>query len=611
MAKGTVTRKVQYQVEADAKGFVKTFRRVAKEVEKTESKTKKLDHTVKKTERSTKDLAGAWQGFRKTAQGSGTVLGQITNDLSDLGEGILEVSSASGGLGTVTVALGAVGAAAVAQTALMAGLVTAFFRATMALDGLVTEAVDAAREMEELGIVLDDDVRANLDAAEAASLRLHAGFDLLQIKMATELTPTFVGMSNALVTATYNVGELTSATTTLKDDAIDGLAESLGYNEESIEGWRELIGGGVEVAEAFAKATALNATGLSLLTPLFTENADEALAQAGAIDDARVSTELSTEAVKLAAEAEKEKRDAIRESMLADREQEEGKKKDMEAQRRRADERAKIVDRAISDEERRVDAIIRHLEREQKAQEITDAKAAALAKKGTAGIIASNEAKAAAADAYTVARQSQSADMITMAVAEHQQLKDLAISLLQVKIDSLDTSTRAGRAEAMKMFAAQKALAISQAVVTTALAVNQNLGAYPLPWAWIPAGIAMAAGTANIALIAAQQPNFAVGGVVPQSVLGNPGSVAGHGLVQAAPGEAFLNTGATRDIGGQRGVDDANRRMGGGGGMSITVIQKYNHRAFGAFTEDHLQMDTPMSRRFDRGKKPGHSRGRF
>lgn len=89
---------------------------------------------------------------------------------------------------------------------------------------------------------------------------------------------------------------------------------------------------------------------------------------------------------------------------------------------------------------------------------------------------------------------------------------------------------------------AQKAVAITQAIVNTALAVTQALGSAPPPASFILAGAAGAAGAIEIATIAAQQ--FEKGGVIEGNSHAKGGvraSVKGAPDVELEGGEVVIN----------------------------------------------------------------------
>lgn len=174
--------------------------------------------------------------------------------------------------------------------------------------------------------------------------------------------------------------------------------------------------------------------------------------------------------------------------------------------------------------------------------------------------------------------------------------------LTQARLENIDTTTEAGKTEASRMFATQKGLAIVTALIDGALATSKAFAQFGPPPS--PAGIAAAAAaaaqtSAAVALIAAQKPEFPMGGIVPSM---------DHRLISAQPGEAVLNRQAVDRL-GPSGVDALNNGRGGVG--EVVVINRYEHRVFSAFVADHLAQGGPLSNALNRRSgPPGHSRRR-
>ena len=119
-----------------------------------------------------------------------------------------------------------------------------------------------------------------------------------------------------------------------------------------------------------------------------------------------------------------------------------------------------------------------------------------------------------------------------------------------------------------------------------------------------PLGIAAAAAagiatTASLATIAAQQPEFPMGGIVPS---------IDHRLIAAQPGEAVLNRAAVDRL-GPSGVDALNN--GHAAPAQIVITQQYEHRVFDVFVSDNLAEGGPLAAALNkRSGPPGHSRRR-
>jgi hypothetical protein len=121
------------------------------------------------------------------------------------------------------------------------------------------------------------------------------------------------------------------------------------------------------------------------------------------------------------------------------------------------------------------------------------------------------------------------------AVGLTQSLISSSDQLLQARLQNIDTSTSAGRAEAEQMFNVQKSLAIVSVIIDGAMAVSKAFGQF----GW-PAGIA------------SQKPQFPMGGIVPSM----DAPSLDHQLIAAQPGEAVLNRSAVDRL-GPSGVDAA------------------------------------------------------
>ena len=100
-------------------------------------------------------------------------------------------------------------------------------------------------------------------------------------------------------------------------------------------------------------------------------------------------------------------------------------------------------------------------------------------------------------------------------------------------------------------------------------------------------------------MIAAQKPEFPMGGIVPS---------LDHQLISAQPGEAVLNREAVNRL-GPSGIDALNNGRAGVG--EVVVVNRYEHRIFDAFMADHLAQGGPLVNALNRRSgPPGHSRRR-
>jgi hypothetical protein len=182
------------------------------------------------------------------------------------------------------------------------------------------------------------------------------------------------------------------------------------------------------------------------------------------------------------------------------------------------------------------------------------------------------------------------------------QLVDSAHDLASARIESMGDVQAAGKSEAKRMFKIQKALAMVGVALDGAQAVIKafaQFGPPPSPLGIAAAAAAGIATTASLATIAAQQPEFPMGGIVPS---------IDHRLIAAQPGEAVLNRAAVDRL-GPSGVDALNN--GHAAPAQIVITQQYEHRVFDVFVSDNLAEGGPLAAALNkRSGPPGHSRRR-
>jgi hypothetical protein len=162
------------------------------------------------------------------------------------------------------------------------------------------------------------------------------------------------------------------------------------------------------------------------------------------------------------------------------------------------------------------------------------------------------------------------------------QLESNSENMTESDKDALKQRIADQRQAAIAMFNVTKAAKLAEAVVNTAAAVTQALGSAPPPLSLINAGIAGAAGGAQIAAIAAQQPAFHSGGMVPDEV-----------PARLVAGEAVLSR-VGRNVIGDEQIRAANA------GMQpmerpLVVVQQYRHRVYNDFARDNLRLGGPLA----------------
>jgi hypothetical protein len=125
-----------------------------------------------------------------------------------------------------------------------------------------------------------------------------------------------------------------------------------------------------------------------------------------------------------------------------------------------------------------------------------------------------------------------------------------------------DDNAKKNKAQALQAFAVAKTLAVSTAMINTALAVTKALAEGGALGVFLAATAAVAGGV-QVAAIAAEKPSFHRGGLVEER---------GRGEVSATllPGESVLNRQATSSL-GAGGVAALNNGGGGGGSVSLRI----------------------------------------
>jgi hypothetical protein len=149
---------------------------------------------------------------------------------------------------------------------------------------------------------------------------------------------------------------------------------------------------------------------------------------------------------------------------------------------------------------------------------------------------------------------------------------------------------------AQALIVVQKAAGIAQIGISTAVAVMNAFRDLPTPAAPFAAAGIIALGVAQAAVVAATPTTFHTGGMVRA-----PDEVG----ITARNGEGVLTAQGVDAIGGQAGLNRANRGEGGGG--SITVVQQYQHRVFDAFVADNVRSDGPLRKAIRGKRRIGHA----
>lgn len=162
------------------------------------------------------------------------------------------------------------------------------------------------------------------------------------------------------------------------------------------------------------------------------------------------------------------------------------------------------------------------------------------------------------------------------------QLESNSENMTEADKKALQQRIAAQREAAMLIFGINKAMQLATATVNTATAVTAALASAPPPANFIAAGVAGAAGGVQIAAIAAQQPAFHSGGMVPDEV-----------QARLVTGEAVLSR-VGRNVIGDEQIRAANA------GMQpmerpLVVVQQYRHKVYNDFARDNLRLGGPLA----------------
>lgn len=183
-------------------------------------------------------------------------------------------------------------------------------------------------------------------------------------------------------------------------------------------------------------------------------------------------------------------------------------------------------------------------------------------------------------------------------------IADMVITISEQAADAQGKTT-AEQKKAMKAaFAVQKATALAQAGINTALAVTQALGQLPPPASFVVAGLAGALGAVQVGLIAAKQPpSFHLGGTI-----GGSGDAPDEVPINARRGEGVVSTAGMAAL-GRENLDAINR---GAAPMSApVVVVEVGGEAIEAATARGLSRPSPGTRaalrRAGVSKRPGHA----
>jgi len=603
--------------EKQAKDAVKALRKSFLAAEKASNKAAKASsRAFKKSSKQINESAEqTGEGLKRMAQAVGGKTGEMAGRVEALGQSVAALATP----------LGAGTAAAVAMTAAVTGLAAGMVAAVFAAD----DFIDDLKELQGLEgfellpaeqVEAIEDVNASLDAIGAIAKQA-------TVVLAGEFAPAMeqaavavVALNLAMLDGLRQVADAVDLFQVLGDAMIDGLmgpidlvvaglagmVKALALVAEAA-GQDELAGKLTDATTAMAQlrkqlttAGLLEAASLTIdladSTGNYSARARELIGTLDELDATQTSVKASTQ--DLGAEI-----DAITEKSLA------SFQKALEAEQKALEQVAAIGTAARASQ----------LDAEQKLTTEYGNQLAALLALSEAypeNLAIQQEAantKLAIETDYHEKLQAMAED-----TAEKERLQRLeeiderlavantavatADMVAQNRLDNMDKTTEAGRAGAERMFRIQKAIAMVGVLIDGAAATVKAFAQFGPPPSPVGIAAAIAAGaatTASLAMIAAQKPEFPMGGIVPS---------IDHQLISAQPGEAVLNRQAVDRL-GPSGIDALNNGRGGIG--EVVVINRYEHRVFSAFLADHLAQGGPLSNALNRRSgPPGHSRRR-
>lgn len=502
------------------------------------------ERTLDKVGTTTRKLGGF---FRSLPGPMGDLVGGL-NDIGDVGEVAVEAAESMG------VSLGAVGTATAALTvAVGAGylawqLYTEEERSNKAVTDSLIPAVQLLTKMQldQRDSLIDLRVaRAELTTAEGAALKSQ------------------------------------HTTQSATREAFAASSAEIARNRDIVEGWRGVLGDAGEAAKAvgFGPMAALGVAFDGVLTS--TTEANAAIAKASAeqirlgesIGDTsreiiknKVETASLTKSIKAAADAAKD---------AADRQ----KFIESENERIFADRRAR--------DKLHWDGIREGIKREEDAAEA----AAKASEEKIEALKKETEAVTELADA----RRAAETEKLNLAQTSADALAGLAQQALQNELSAIDTSTKAGKAAALKVWETQHAVALATATTQAALGIAVAAASAPPPLNLVPIAAASVTGAANIASVAiTPPPKFHMGtGEVPATL---------------QPGEAVLTKRGAQQVGRENiermnsGRDTQRREL------PVTIM--YQHRAYNRFMLDNFALGGTVAQKMNAGKRVGHREAR-
>lgn len=520
------------------------------------------------TQQAAKQLAGlsetaAQQTTKAWTEAGKKITQTIGGPIGSLGDAVLELvpkaSAASAALGATAAAAVGIGAAAAGAIAVATGIYK------------LAEAADAAEERltkAGLAALIPAESRRSIDEYRDASERLSTATDLLTVKVGTGAVEAMTRASTVALGAVSSVDKLA--------DSFNHLSESgglLSTNTARVTAGIVTLGTSEALIRTVGAAYGYLADeGERAATAI--DNAGNGAARSGDVDIWQRQAE--------AEEAARRKSADRAAAFLADREREE-----RAAAKRIAD--AQVAEEKRADADRlhlyqyTGDLILREAEEARAEQERarTDAHEAEMARlRAQSGQIAENTRTAV--EAATTVLEARMDALLEYATAEaevtrrneearirsEEQIRDATFStidtILSARIAALSEGNKEERKQARELVLAQRAIALFEVGVNTAVAISKGYSQLgPIGGAIATAGL-VAMGVAQAAAIVAEPvPKFYRGGDVPSRGDGRGVQIEAH------PGERVVSA-STNDMLGplleamDRGFAPLMGGMGGG-----------------------------------------------
>lgn len=507
-------------IDADAEKAIREMQRLSVAATRTADQLHKIEQAAEKTTKKTRSLSDGLGDLHKANNVVGGSFGAITGPLDDFGDLIERVGIKNAAM------MAGVGAAAAAIVALGANVVDV--------------AANWSDYETQLGKT-NDTINRNRDAIMDAADAMDGAW-----RSITEFRVELAGdTAGALQNGATLVGALAHSFTYMLEQATP-LPETLGTVSKAIDAMGK---------SSIVSVSALGAL-LGRLRNVLVGEQDTAQFEAQAARDQAAAAKLAETMIKRGEEAEKAKKDAASKAAAAARE-------------------------AAAAERERAAA----LERETKALEdaiTADVKRSAQTSSNARGIAAFHAMPQAEQDAARGVQTSQPASPFALGAetfgdsgkqivdsakknsqewAQHwqngigaaasafEQFAQIAVQVGSAIIAGTEKDTKKAK---KKQFALEKAAALSIATIQTFQAVVQALGSTAPPASFVLAALAGAAGAVQIGMIAAQQPKFHRGGILPDEV-----DRQGYRARQNES-TAVLTAQALRAMGGQEGINRAN-----------------------------------------------------